>query len=253
MRRKLVVGNWKMHGSQELLRTLLTGLQANAAQGDFADAAVCPPAVYLAEAATLLADSAISLGAQNLSQHEQGAYTGEVSGSMLAELGCRYVIVGHSERRELFAETDELVADKFIAAQRAGLTPILCVGESLAQREAGQTLDFVAQQLNAVIAKAGIEAFSGAVLAYEPIWAIGTGMTASPEQAQEVHQHLRQVVAQHSAAVAAELQMLYGGSVNAANAAQLFAQQDIDGALVGGASLKLDDFSVICRAAQSSI
>ncbi|WP_019530764.1 triose-phosphate isomerase [Dasania marina] len=252
MRRKLVVGNWKMHGSQELVHSLLTGLQAQATQGDFADTAVCPPAVFLAQAATLLTDGRIALGAQNVSQHEQGAYTGEVSAPMLAELGCRYVIIGHSERRALFAETDALIAEKFIAAQAAGLTPILCLGESLQQRESGQALAFVAEQLTAIIDKVGIAAFDKAVLAYEPIWAIGTGVTASPEQAQAVHQHLRAVLAQYSEPAAVALQILYGGSANAANAALLFAQPDIDGALVGGASLKVDDFSVICRAAQSS-
>lgn len=250
MRRSLVVGNWKLNGSVERVSDLLAGLKTEAQKGDFADVAVCPPFVYTAQTAGLLAGSAIQVGSQDVSQYESGAYTGEVAAPMVAELGAQFAIVGHSERRNLFAESDDIIAAKFIAAQNAGLTPILCLGESLEQREAGETLDFVAGQLMAVIKTAGIDAFSNAVVAYEPIWAIGTGKTASPEQAQEVHKHLRAVVAAESQELADKLQLLYGGSVNAGNAQELFAKQDIDGALVGGASLKVEDFSVICRAAK---
>lgn len=248
MRRRLVVGNWKMHGSVERVEALLAGIKSAAQQGGFADTAICPPSVYISQAVAALQGSEISVGAQNLSQYDEGAFTGEISASMLADLSCRYAIVGHSERRGIYNETDECVASKFVAAQKAGLTPILCLGESLEQRQAGETLEFVERQLQAVITVAGVEALADAVVAYEPIWAIGTGMTASPEQAQEVHAYLRQVVASNSVEIAQNLQLLYGGSVNAANAAELFNQKDIDGALVGGASLKVDDFSVICRA-----
>lgn len=252
MRRTLVVGNWKMHGSQESVDALLTGLKEAALEGGFADTVVCPPYIYLMQAQATLAASNLQIGSQNVSEHGQGAYTGEISAPMLADLACRYVIVGHSERRGLYAEDNSLVAKKFIAAQQAGLTPILCLGESLEQRKAEQTLDFVAEQLLAVVNEAGIAAFENAVVAYEPIWAIGTGLTATPEQAQAVHKHLRVVLAQQSEQIAGTLQLLYGGSVNAANATELFAKQDIDGALVGGASLKVDDFAVISRAAQAS-
>ena len=248
MRRKLVVGNWKMHGSVERVGALLDGIKLASEVSGMADVAVCPPFIYLQQAITELAGTAVSVGAQNLSQYDEGAYTGEISGSMLADMGCQYVIVGHSERRSLFAETDACVAGKFLAAQRLGLTPILCLGENLEQRQSGDALMFVAKQLEAVIDVVGIQAFANSVVAYEPIWAIGTGMTASPEQAQEVHAHLREVVAGQDIVIAEGLQVLYGGSVNAGNAVELFEQEDIDGALVGGASLKVEDFSVICRA-----
>lgn len=248
MRRGLVVGNWKMHGSRVSISTLVDGLKAGL--GDCgAEVAVCPPSIYIAQVAEALGGTNIAWGGQNLSDQPEGAFTGEVSASMLADFGCRYVIIGHSERRTLYLETDSVVGDKFVAAQASGIRPILCVGESLAQREAGETLDWIRSQLEVVLAVAGVSAFTDAVVAYEPIWAIGTGKTATPEQAQQVHAHIRSVVSEHSAGVAETLQILYGGSVKAGNAAQLFAEQDIDGALVGGASLKADDFIAIVNAA----
>jgi triosephosphate isomerase len=249
MRRGLVVGNWKMHGSRASVADLLVGLSAELSAFSQADVAVCPPYLFIPQAAAALQSTAVTWGAQNLSEQPEGAYTGEVSASMLAEFGCQYVLVGHSERRALFAESDQLVAEKFKAAQAAGLTPILCVGESLEQREAGETLSWVERQLQAVIDEVGVAALANAVVAYEPVWAIGTGLTASPEQAQEVHAHIRQVIAVVDLSVATGLQLLYGGSVKAENAADLFAKQDIDGALVGGASLQAAEFAAICKAA----
>ena len=237
-----------MHGSTASVTELVAGLKQIAANPK-ADAAVCPPFVFIPSVAQGLDGSFINVGAQNLSEQPEGAFTGEVAASMLVDVACQYVIVGHSERRTLYGESDDIVAAKFIAAQAAGLTPILCVGESLEQREAGETLAFVEQQLAAVVDKAGVDALATAVVAYEPIWAIGTGKTATPEQAQAVHAHIRQFVAGQSQAVADGLQILYGGSVKADNAAELFANDDIDGALVGGASLKADDFAAIYQAA----
>ena len=246
MRKPLVVGNWKMHGSQPSNAELLAAIVA--ARPFTADVAVCVPFPYLAQAALALAASDIRWGAQDCSAHEQGAYTGEVSAAMLRELGCRYAIVGHSERRQYHAESDQLVADKAKAALARGVTPIVCVGETLAQREAGQTEAVVKRQLSAVIHTLA-HCVGEMVVAYEPVWAIGTGKTATPEQAQAVHALLR---AQLAAATprAAEMTLLYGGSVKPDNAAQLFSQADIDGGLVGGASLKAADFIAICRAAQ---
>jgi triosephosphate isomerase len=246
MRKPLVVGNWKMHGSQPSNAELLAAIVA--ARPFTADVAVCVPFPYLAQAALALAASDIRWGAQDCSAHEQGAYTGEVSAGMLRELGCRYAIVGHSERRQYHAESDQLVADKAKAALARGVTPIVCVGETLAQREAGQTEAVVKRQLSAVIHTL-THCVGEMVVAYEPVWAIGTGKTATPEQAQAVHALLR---AQLAAATprAAEMTLLYGGSVKPDNAAQLFAQADIDGGLVGGASLKAADFIAVCRAAQ---
>jgi triosephosphate isomerase (TIM) len=245
MRRKLVVGNWKMHGSRPANAELLAALLA--ARPFAADVAVCVPFVYLHETAATLAAGELRWGAQDCSAHEQGAYTGEVSAAMLAECGCRYTLVGHSERRALHHESDLLVAAKGQAALARGVTPIVCVGETLEQREAGETEAVVKRQLSAVIHQLA-HCASEMVVAYEPVWAIGTGRTATPEQAQAVHQVLR---AQLQAATgrAAQMKILYGGSVKADNAASLFAQPDIDGALVGGASLKAADFIAICRAA----
>ncbi len=248
MRRCLVVGNWKMHGSVSAVTALVAALKNEISFDSHAEVAVCPPFVFISAVAAALADSGIAWGAQTLDEHEKGAFTGEISAAMLADLGCRYVIVGHSERRSLYAEDDSRVAAKFMAAQASGLIPILCVGENLQQREEGQALDIVQRQLTAVIAMAGIEAFNRAVVAYEPVWAIGTGKTATPEQAQQVHAHIRQVLSCADAAVAEQIQILYGGSVNAGNALELFASLDIDGALVGGASLKSDEFTAICKA-----
>ena len=247
MRRGLVVGNWKMHGSRASVADLIAGLKAEMPAEN--TVVVCPPTLFIPQVAQALAGSVIRYGAQNLSEQAEGAYTGEVSATMLSEQGCQYVIVGHSERRAIFAESDSLVAEKFSAAKTAGMIPILCVGENLEQREAGAALSWIEQQLNAVIAEVGVESLSTAVVAYEPIWAIGTGKTASPVQAQEVHAHIRRVVAKASAEVADKLQIVYGGSVKADNAAELFAEPDIDGALVGGASLKVTDFAAICKAA----
>ncbi|MCV2355894.1 triose-phosphate isomerase [Paucibacter sp. B2R-40] len=245
MRKKLVVGNWKMHGSRAANAALLSALKEAGPWS--ADVAVCVPFPYLAETALALTGQAILLGAQDCSAHEQGAYTGEVSSLMLSDLGCRYVIVGHSERRAFHHEGDQLVADKAKAALAHGVTPIVCVGETLAEREAGQTELVVKRQLAAVIHTL-THCIGEIVLAYEPVWAIGTGLTASPEQAQAVHAVLR---TQLNAATqkSASMRILYGGSVKPENAVQLFAQPDIDGGLIGGAALKAADFAAICRAA----
>jgi triosephosphate isomerase len=247
MRKKLVVGNWKMHGNRASNAQLLAGLKELGPWN--ADVAVCPPALYIAEAALALTGSSIAYGAQDCSVQEQGAYTGEVSSAMLADVGCRYVIVGHSERRAYHAESDQLVADKAKAALAHGVTPIVCVGETRAEREAGQTEAVVKRQLAAVIHTLG-HCCGEMVVAYEPVWAIGTGLTATPEQAQAVHAVLR---AQLQAATdrASKMRILYGGSVKADNAAELFGQADIDGGLIGGASLKAADFAAICRAASA--
>ncbi len=248
MRAKLVAGNWKMYGSLAANLKLLTHIK-EAAAGLRCGAAVCVPFPYLEQARSALSGTSVAWGGQNVSEHEEGAYTGEVSAAMLQEFGCRYVLVGHSERRALFAESDSTVAAKFAQAQRAGLIPILCVGETLAEREDGVTAAVVTRQLDAVLNDSGVAALSRAVLAYEPVWAIGTGKTASPEQAQEVHALIRARVAQSAAAVAEGLQILYGGSVKPGNARELFAMPDIDGGLVGGASLVAEDFLAICAAA----
>ena len=250
MRRKLVAGNWKMHGSLAQNEALLGALKSGAAQLGRMDMAICPPFPYLAQLQQVLSGSSVAWGAQDVHQLEKGAYTGEVSASMLKDFGCAYVIVGHSERRSLYGESSRLVAEKFAAAQQVGLTPILCVGETLEEREAGETESVVAEQLDAVIALCGVQALGKSVVAYEPVWAIGTGKTASPEQAQAVHAFIRQRVAGHDAQIAQGLIILYGGSVKASNAAELFAMADIDGGLIGGASLIAEDFLAICRAAQ---
>ena len=239
-----------MHGNLAANQALLEALRADLPRDEAVAYAVCPPFPYLPQAAKVLAGSAIRWGAQNLSEHEAGAYTGEVSGAMLRDFGCRYVIVGHSERRALYGEDDGRVAAKFEAARRAGLTPILCIGETLAQREAGQTEAVLARQLQAVLDRAGVKAFADAALAYEPVWAIGTGKTATPEQAQSAHAFLRGMVRRHDDALGGRLTMLYGGSVKAANAGELFAMPDVDGGLIGGASLVASDFIAICKAAR---
>lgn len=250
MRRSLVVGNWKMVGSRVGVTELVEELKVHLVINDQVDVAVCPPYIFLPQVSESMRESGVHWGAQNLSQYSEGAFTGEISASMLADFGCKYTIVGHSERRSLFSEDDAEVADKFVATQSVGLTPILCVGESLQQRESGEALEWVERQITAVIEVAGVEAFANAVIAYEPIWAIGTGKTASPEQAQQVHAHIRSVVASGHAGVAGDLRILYGGSVKANNAGELFANPDIDGALVGGASLIAADFAEICKAAK---
>ncbi|MDT8997822.1 triose-phosphate isomerase [Paucibacter sp. APW11] len=245
MRKKLVVGNWKMHGSRAANASLLNGVKE---AGPFnADVAVCVPFPYITETSLALTGQAITFGAQDCSAHEQGAYTGEVSSAMLADIGCRYVIVGHSERRAYHQESDQLVADKAKAALAHGVTPIVCVGETLAEREAGQTEAVVKRQLAAVIHTL-THCIGEIVLAYEPVWAIGTGLTATPEQAQAVHAVLRKQL-QAATQKADAMRILYGGSVKPDNAQTLFGQPDIDGGLIGGAALKAADFAAICRAA----
>ncbi|MDX1253024.1 MAG: triose-phosphate isomerase [Gammaproteobacteria bacterium] len=250
MRQPLVAGNWKMNGSRASVRALVEGAKAGLGGVGQVQVAVCPPFVYLADVAALLEGSAVMLGAQNLYFAASGAYTGETSAAMLMDFGCAYVIVGHSERRALFAETDETVVRKLVAASRAGLKPILCVGELLEDRENGVTEAVVGRQLDAVLhVSGGLEALANTIIAYEPIWAIGTGRTASPEQAQDVHAFIRRRIAVHDAEIAAKVQILYGGSVKASNAQELFGMPDIDGGLIGGASLDAQEFLTICRAA----
>lgn len=248
MRRKLVAGNWKMHGSAVQNAQLVQTLVA-AAHGLECELAVFPPFPYLAQVAELLADSAVLLGAQDVSEHQAGAYTGEVSAGMLRDLQCRLVLVGHSERRTLHAESDACVAAKFRAAQSQGLTPVFCFGETQLEREQGVTEAVIARQVGAVIDHVGVAAFASAILAYEPVWAIGTGINATPEQAQEVHVLVRMLIERLDPVVAAGVRILYGGSVKPQNAAVLFAQPDIDGGLIGGASLVVEDFLAICSAA----
>lgn len=249
MRQKLVAGNWKMNGSKASIKELLDGIKKGIGDVASAEVAVCPPFVYLADVEAQLTGTPVAWGAQNLSTEEKGAFTGEVAASMLNDFNCKYVIVGHSERRSFYGEDDALVARKYAVARAAGLKPILCIGETLDEREKGVTNDVVARQLDAVIELEGIAALAEGVIAYEPVWAIGTGRTATPEQAQEVHQFIRQRIADSDAAVAQKVQILYGGSMNAGNAAELLEQADIDGGLIGGASLKAEDFLTICRAA----
>lgn len=249
-RKKLIVGNWKMHGSQAFVAGLLEELKVMAPSWS-GDVAVCPPALFLAQCGQLLLDSPIAWGAQDVSAHNgQGAYTGEVSATMLKEFGCRYAIVGHSERRSYHAENDQLVAAKAKAALAQDITPIVCVGETRAEREAGHTEAVVQRQLGAVIRNLGAR-IGEVVVAYEPVWAIGTGLTATPEQAQDVHARLRQQLLAATPA-AAQMRILYGGSVKPDNALQLFAQPDIDGGLIGGASLKPEDFVGIVKAAATT-
>jgi triosephosphate isomerase len=247
MRRKLVAGNWKMHGTLADNDALLTAVLAGMAEVK-CDVAVCAPYPYLAQAQAKLAGSAIAWGAQNMSQHAKGAYTGEVSATMLNDFGCQYVIVGHSERRAIYGESDQVVAEKYAAAQAAGLTPILCVGETLQEREECITEQVVGRQLDAVLEKCGVASLAKAVVAYEPVWAIGTGVTASPDQAQAVHAFIRGKIRALDAVIADNLVIQYGGSVKGSNAAELFGQPDIDGGLIGGAALVAGDFLAICKA-----
>jgi triosephosphate isomerase len=252
MRRYLVAGNWKMNGSREANAALLDKVTAGAARSPDVEVLVCPPAVYLDAVGARLKGSPVRLGAQNLcDQDKPGAFTGEVHGGMLRDVGCDYAIVGHSERRALYGETDAVVARKFKAAQALGLVPILCVGETLEQREQDQTEAVLRRQLSAVLELCGVDSLARAVVAYEPVWAIGTGRTATPQQAQAAHAFLRHQVASRDARIAAALRVLYGGSVNAGNANTLFAEPDVDGGLIGGASLKADEFLAICAAAQA--
>jgi triosephosphate isomerase len=249
MRQRLAVGNWKMHGSLPENQALLDKVAAAAVGLRKAIAAVCVSFPYLAQAQTMLAGSRVAWGAQNVSQHPKGAFTGEVSAGMLVEFGCRYVIVGHSERRQLFGEDDRTVAAKAKAVLTAGMVPIVCVGETLAEREGGVTEEVVGRQLAAAVDELGVDGMKASVLAYEPVWAIGTGKTATPEQAQAVHASLRALLAKRDKGLADSLPVLYGGSVKAANAAELFAMPDVDGGLIGGASLVAQEFVAICQAA----
>jgi triosephosphate isomerase len=245
MRKILVAGNWKMHGSKAMVDGLLQALLDAEDKSEVVDLAVFPPAVYLQRTQKQLRGSAIAWGGQTLNPAPQGAHTGEISASMLLDFGCRYVLVGHSERRTLYGESDGAVAQRFEAAQQAGLEPVLCVGETLEQRESGETENVVSRQLDAVLNLCGIDSFSSATIAYEPVWAIGTGKTATPDQAQQVHAFIRDKLVAQDDIIGGQVRILYGGSVNGSNAADLFARKDIDGGLVGGASLKAEDFLAI--------
>jgi len=250
MRQPLVMGNWKTNGRRDRAQALLASLTAELGVLSGVEVAVCPPYPYLGLAGDMLRlDGSLRLGAQNVSLFLDGAYTGEVSAGMLRDMGCQFVIIGHSERRALFMETNEVVAQKFARARDAGLIPVLCVGESAPQRDAQETYTVVAAQIQAVFSECGLAAFDDAVIAYEPVWAIGTGRAASPDEAQAVHAFIRRTVAAQNPEAALRLRILYGGSVKAQNARALFAQNDIDGGLIGGAALDSAEFAGICRAA----
>ena len=246
MRKTIVAGNWKMNASKDsvdnLIKDLLTGMD-----GITSEVLVCAPFPYLAQVELLIQGSKVMLGAQNLNTNSSGAYTGEVSADMIKDFGARHVIVGHSERRNLYGETSAMVAEKTKAALNAGLTPLLCIGESIEQRDSGNTEAVIEKQLSAVIELVGIEAFNQIIIAYEPVWAIGTGVTATPEQAQEVHLFIRSLLAKNDESVAQKTPILYGGSMNASNASELISCADIDGGLIGGAALKAEDFLQICK------
>ena len=249
MRTKLVAGNWKLNGSRDANQRLVSDILAGAGEAVAAEILLCPPFVYLPQVGAQISASALKLGAQNAATQTSGAYTGEIAAAMLQDVGCSHVIIGHSERRALFGDTDEDVAARFQAVYEQGLTPILCVGESLEERESGVTMSVIDRQVGAVLDAGGVKPFATGIIAYEPVWAIGTGLTATPEQAQQVHAHIRSIIAASDAKIAAGLRILYGGSVKGANASELFAMEDIDGGLIGGASLDADEFLSICRAA----
>ncbi len=249
MRRPLIMGNWKMNGSSMANESLLTGLISQVSSLQGVDIAVCPPAVYLGQVLELVSGTSIDVGAQNLSEQKSGAFTGEISGDMLRDLGVTYTLVGHSERRSLYGETNELVAAKTLKALEVGLVPVLCVGETLEERKSAQMDAVLAGQINAVIDLCGADTFGQIIVAYEPVWAIGTGETATPQQAQDAHAFIRGLIAAQSPAIAERVTILYGGSMNEKNAAELLAMADVDGGLVGGASLKADSFATICKAA----
>lgn len=253
MRRPLVMGNWKMNGSLLSNQALIEALEATVEDCKGIDVAVCPSFTYLPQVTDLCSANAIHVGAQNMCDQDKGAFTGEVSADMLRDLEIDFVLVGHSERRAIYGETDAQVAAKVNKALEKGLVPVLCVGETLEERQSGKMQAVIETQVRAVLQSSSISAFAQIVIAYEPVWAIGTGETATPDQAQEVHAFIRNLLAQQDAEIASRTTILYGGSVNAANAAELFAMPDVDGGLVGGASLKAADFSAICRAAQASI
>lgn len=241
MRRSLVIGNWKMNGTRSSAETLAKGI-INGLNDDVADIAICVPYVYINEIGQLVGGTRLGLGAQNVADKASGAYTGEISAAMLKEFGCQYALVGHSERRSYYGDTDQSVAARYVQAQEQGIIPVLCIGETLEEREHGKTFDVVKTQLDAVLSAAGVASLNNAVIAYEPVWAIGTGKTATDEQAQEVHQSIRQYIAEKDKAVAEKIQILYGGSAKPDNAKGLFAMPDIDGGLIGGASLDADSF-----------
>ena len=250
MRTPMVAGNWKLNGTRASAVALANDI-VSGCSGDAVEVLVCPVSVHLADVAQSVSSSVVKLGAQNASIESEGAFTGEVAASMLGEYGCEYVILGHSERRSMFGDTDSIVAQKFVSAQKADLVPVLCVGETLEEREAGDAEKIIAAQLDAVIEMAGIASFSNCVVAYEPVWAIGTGKTASPQQAQDVHAFIREKLAALDAGVASGLRVLYGGSVKPGNAEELFGMADIDGGLIGGAALNSEDFLAICAAASA--
>lgn len=253
MRTPIVIGNWKLNGTTATAADLVASILAERPGLSDIDMGVCPPFVFIPQAVAQVANSDLAVGGQSCSAYDNGAFTGEVSAEMLRDVGCRYVLVGHSERRALFGETDEVVGLKTQKALAAGLTPVVCVGETLAERQAGDMNAVVGAQIEAIVDAVGIQAFERLVVAYEPIWAIGTGQTASPEQAQAMHASIRTQLAAHSPAVAQSVRIQYGGSIKPDNAAILFAQPDIDGGLIGGASLNAEDFLVICRAAVGSL
>jgi len=250
MRKTIVMANWKLNGTKESVTKLVKGIEAAADAASQAEVAVCPPTIFMEQVANLTANNSISFGAQDVSTNIQGAYTGETSPVMVKEFGAKYSLVGHSERRQYHNETDAVVAAKFVAIQKHDLIPVLCIGETLEQREANVTMSVLETQLKAVIDVAGIAAFDNCVLAYEPVWAIGTGKVATSAQAQEVHQHIRAWLAAQSKVVADKVQILYGGSVKAASAKELFSQPDIDGGLVGGAALIIEEFVGIIESAK---
>jgi len=252
MRHPLVMGNWKLNGSTQLVNELIAALRSELNGVEGCGVAIAPPELYLTQAKQQIAGSAIALGAQNVDVNTSGAFTGETSAEMLKDIGAQYIIIGHSERRTYHLESDAFIAKKFAALKTAGLIPVLCIGETEAENEAGQTEAVCARQLDAVLTTLGAAAFDNTVIAYEPVWAIGTGKSATPAQAQAVHKFIRGHIAKQDAAVAEKVIIQYGGSVNAANAAELFTQPDIDGALVGGASLKADAFAVIVKAAAAA-
>ena len=247
MRQPMVAGNWKMNGSSDSVKELIEGVKAGVGAAN-AEVVVCPPFVYIASVAAAAAGSDIKLGAQNMCDQDSGAFTGEVSGPMLKDVGCEYVVIGHSERRAMYGETDEVTAVKYGAVLKNGLKPIFCIGETLEEREGGITEEVVGRQIDAILKSDGVASLANAVLAYEPVWAIGTGKTASPEQAQAVHAFIRGKIAEQDKVIAEGLRILYGGSMNPGNAAELRSQPDIDGGLIGGASLKAEDFLAICTA-----
>jgi len=250
MRTPLVAGNWKMNGSRESIKELINGVVEGAKSLTGVEVAVCPPAIYIADVTAVTSGSSVAVGSQDACTELKGAFTGETSVEMLKDFACQYAIIGHSERRSLYGETDAIVAEKFITVKNSGVTPIFCIGETLEERESGVTEEVCARQIDAVFAALDDNAFEGSVIAYEPVWAIGTGKTATPDQAQSVHAFIRQHLAKRNADVAEKVQILYGGSMNPANAKELIGQTDIDGGLIGGASLKAGDFLAVCQAGQ---